>query len=163
MKERLFESPTYDSSPFTLGFRNRLEGWVTQRGDSRVKHPGSQMHNRVHLWVGGNMVPMTSPDDPVFYLHHAFVDKVWADWQVLQKLQNPAAAPHYAPEKNGPPGHTLDDTLKPWTRTIGQTLDIKDLGYRYEGGRDREADSAPDQHEHHGHHGVAERSPFEAD
>ena len=51
------------------------------RGDSRVKTVGSQLHNRVHLWVGGNMAPMTSPNDPVFFLHHCFVDKAWADWQ----------------------------------------------------------------------------------
>lgn len=23
---------------------------------------------------------MTSPNDPVFWLHHAFLDKIWADW-----------------------------------------------------------------------------------
>ncbi|HEX5847186.1 MAG TPA: tyrosinase family protein, partial [Rhodoplanes sp.] len=27
------------------------------------------------------MAPMTSPNDPVFFLHHCFVDKAWADWQ----------------------------------------------------------------------------------
>lgn len=25
--------------------------------------------------------PLTSPGDPVFYLHHSFVDKLWWDWQ----------------------------------------------------------------------------------
>ena len=23
----------------------------------------------------------TSPNDPVFFMHHCFVDKIWADWQ----------------------------------------------------------------------------------
>lgn len=132
MAEIFYDTPPYDRSPFTVGFRNRLEGWVTQRGDSRVTTGGSQLHNRVHLWVGGNMMPMTSPDDPVFFLHHCFVDKVWADWQAQQIKDNPDAIPHYAPEKQGPPGHNLDDQLKPWTRSIREVLDISALGYSYE-------------------------------
>ncbi|HEX7997868.1 MAG TPA: tyrosinase family protein [Pyrinomonadaceae bacterium] len=132
MNEAFYDTPNYNSSPFTLGFRNRLEGWITQRGDNRVKLPGSQLHNRVHLWVGGSMEPMTSPNDPVFFLHHCFIDKVWADWQALQQQKNPDAAPHYAPEKGGPKGHNLDDILKPWGRKIRLVLDIGKLGYSYE-------------------------------
>jgi hypothetical protein len=29
----------------------------------------------------GNMAVMTSPDDPLFFLHHANVDRMWAIWQ----------------------------------------------------------------------------------
>ena len=130
--EVFYDTPNYDRSPFTIGFRNRLEGWVTQRGDSRVKTPGSQLHNRVHLWIGGNMAPMTSPNDPVFFLHHCFVDKIWADWQAVQLTENPDAAPHYAPERDGPPSHNLGDQLKPWTRKVQDVLSIVKLGYEYE-------------------------------
>ena len=132
LTETFYDTPNYDRSPFTIGFRNRIEGWITQRGDHRVKTAGSQLHNRVHLWVGGNMAPMTSPNDPVFFLHHCFVDKIWADWQSVQSAENPEAAPHYAPELNGPPGHNLDDQLKPWTRRVRDVLGIADLGYAYE-------------------------------
>jgi tyrosinase len=143
MAESFYDTPPFNNSPFTVGFRNRLEGWVTQRGDSRVATLGSQLHNRVHLWVGGawteagrqqfgSMVHMTSPNDPVFFLHHCFVDKVWADWQERQRLINPAAAPHYAPGAEGPPGHNLTDTLRPWTRTVQDVLDIRALDYTYE-------------------------------
>jgi tyrosinase len=132
MLEIFYDTPNYNNSPFTIGFRNRIEGWVTQRGDPRVKTGGSQLHNRVHLWVGGNMVPMTSPDDPVFFLHHCFIDKVWADWQAKQMLENPDAAPHYAPEADGPPGHNIDDRIRPWRRKIRDVLDISALGYSYE-------------------------------
>lgn len=41
-----------------------------------------QLHARVHTWVGGSMKTHFSPIDPLFFLHHAFVDKVWSDWQV---------------------------------------------------------------------------------
>jgi tyrosinase len=130
--EIFYDTPDFNNSPFTIGFRNRIEGWVTQRGDRRVKMPGSQLHNRAHVWVGGSMLPMTSPNDPVFFLHHCFIDKVWADWQELQREQNPEASPHYAPEESGPAGHNIEDHLKPWQRTIRQVLDITQLGYSYE-------------------------------
>lgn len=132
LRESLYDTPPYNSAPFTLGFRNRLEGWVTQRGDSRVRAPGTQLHNRVHVWVGGNMILMTSPDDPVFFLHHCFVDKIWADWQASMMQDKPDWAPHYAPQRDGPIGHNLDDVLKPWSRHIKDVMDISALGYEYE-------------------------------
>ena len=58
----------YDMSPFDQtagGFRNTVE----------------DLHNRVHRWVGGDMRFSTSPNDPIFYLHHANVDRIWAAWQ----------------------------------------------------------------------------------
>jgi tyrosinase len=64
---------TYDAAPWNSssdGFRNHLEGWR-----------GVNLHNRVHVWVGGQMATGVSPNDPVFWLHHAFIDKLWADWQ----------------------------------------------------------------------------------
>lgn len=27
------------------------------------------------------MNPISSPGDPIFFLHHAWLDKLWADWQ----------------------------------------------------------------------------------
>lgn len=132
MNEAFYDTPPYNPTPFTVGFRNRIEGFVTPRGDSRVKMPGSQLHNRVHVWVGGNMLLMTSPDDPVFFLNHCFIDKVWADWQELQKINNPEGSPHYAPLCDGPLGHNIDDQIKPWKHTIRDVLDIESLGYTYE-------------------------------
>jgi tyrosinase len=60
----------WDTSP--TSFRNLVEGWVPN---------GPAMHNRVHVWVGGDMAPGSSPNDPVFFLNHCFVDRVWARWQ----------------------------------------------------------------------------------
>ncbi|MEK6478632.1 tyrosinase family protein [Catalinimonas sp. 4WD22] len=39
------------------------------------------VHTGAHLWVGGVMVSGSSPFDPVFYLHHCFVDRLWQKWQ----------------------------------------------------------------------------------
>ena len=47
-----------------------------------------------HTWTGGTMASTSSPLDPLFYLHHCNVDRLWAIWQ-----RNHAAATQY----------TLDD------------------------------------------------------
>ncbi len=60
--ENSYDSPPYDES--ASGARNRIE----------------LLHNRVHMWVGGDMMFATSPNDPTFYLHHANVDRIWSAW-----------------------------------------------------------------------------------
>jgi tyrosinase len=116
----------YDLSPwndgFSLaGFRNTLEGWRN----------GPQLHNRVHVWVGGSMGPASSPNDPVFFLHHCFIDKLWADWQVANPGQG------YLPVSGGPAGHNLNDAMQPWAGlgdmvTPASVLDHHPLGYAYD-------------------------------
>lgn len=34
-----------------------------------------------HRWVGGDMATGRSPIDPLFYLHHCNLDRLWAIWQ----------------------------------------------------------------------------------
>ncbi|MCX6109836.1 MAG: tyrosinase family protein [Proteobacteria bacterium] len=44
-------------------------------------HLESMPHNTVHSAVGGDMGHFMSPLDPLFWLHHANVDRLWAQWQ----------------------------------------------------------------------------------
>ncbi|KAI8868493.1 Di-copper centre-containing protein, partial [Ramicandelaber brevisporus] len=40
-------------------------------------------HGNVHVSIGGSngdMGNMASPNDPFFWFHHAFIDKLWNDW-----------------------------------------------------------------------------------
>jgi tyrosinase len=40
-----------------------------------------QPHNYIHRFVGGNMgFPETAARDPIFWLHHANVDRLWTRW-----------------------------------------------------------------------------------
>nr|WP_306268118.1 tyrosinase family protein [Pararhizobium sp. IMCC3301] len=45
---------------------------------------GSRMgsHVHAHVWVGGTMSVGDSPRDPLFYLHHCNIDRLWAIWQI---------------------------------------------------------------------------------
>lgn len=62
-----YDTPSFDAG--SEGFRNTLEGF---------KGPG--LHNQVHRWVHDDMAPAHSPNDPVFFLHHCNVDRIWEGW-----------------------------------------------------------------------------------
>ncbi|MGR9052518.1 MAG: tyrosinase family protein [Gammaproteobacteria bacterium] len=132
----LTSTAPYDTSPWrttsTNSFRNQLEGFAAP-----------DLHNRVHRWVAGSMLPAQSPNDPVFFLHHCNVDRLWARWQAC------SSNPNYLPVSGGPPGHNLNDPMFPWLagpsdratpttgprngiRTPNSTLDHTALGYVYD-------------------------------
>ncbi|WP_405583750.1 tyrosinase family protein [Streptomyces sp. NBC_01190] len=71
----VYDTSPWNSAPSTKGFRNRIEGWTVSESK------GGYLHNRVHQWVGGHMIGAASPNDPVFWLHHAFIDLIWVRWQ----------------------------------------------------------------------------------
>ena len=56
--------------------------WNFQRGTANAFEPmfESAPHNPVHNLIGGEMANMTSPRDPIFYLHHANVDRLLHAW-----------------------------------------------------------------------------------
>lgn len=85
------------------GFRTSLEG----------------IHNLVHNSVGGQMRTASSPSDPIFWLHHAVIDKIWADWQKLNPTKKPS---------------NLSEQLQPppiFQRTVGQVMSTASMGYVY--------------------------------
>lgn len=102
----------YDAAPWDMtvsgSFRNRLEGWIN----------GPQLHNRVHVWVGGHMQQDDSPNDPVFFLHHANIDRLWVHWQALHTAE--------------PYVNDLNTAMPPWATTPANMLDHRSLGYRYD-------------------------------
>ncbi len=63
------------------------------------------IHNLVHRWVAGNMLTASSPNDPVFFLHHAAIDRMWTLWQ---ERNNPAD-PYV--NTSGATGHVEDQPM----------------------------------------------------
>ncbi|KAK2058040.1 Di-copper centre-containing protein [Colletotrichum caudatum] len=41
----------------------------------------NRVHNRIHRAISGDFLSMAAANDPVFYLHHAQVDRLWWQWQ----------------------------------------------------------------------------------
>jgi tyrosinase len=109
LAESAYDSSAWDTN--ATGFRNHVEGWTP-------RPPG--LHNRVHVWVGGDMSPGTSPNDPVFYLNHCNVDRIWE-----AKLRG-SGLPYLptATTPGAPAGQRLDD---PMVALIGAALRPQDV------------------------------------
>ncbi|KAJ6504088.1 tyrosinase, partial [Mycena vitilis] len=112
-------------------FRTQLEGapvTATMR-----------LHDAGHNAVGGEMADrFSSPGDPIFYLHHAFLDKLWWQWvgmnfssRVTEISGRLTADPPYS-------NVTLDSELGMMefapTVTVKEVMDIRNdlLCYMYE-------------------------------
>ncbi|MGW0944150.1 tyrosinase family protein [Streptomyces sp. NPDC002623] len=128
--DRALQDPVYDTEPWdstaAQGFRNKLEGWGSGSGSAAWRN-----HNRVHRWVGGVMLGGASVNDPVFWLHHAFVDLLWTRWQSRHGEHR------YLPAE--PPGPrsrqyrrvvARHEKLAPWDVTPDQLEDASGT-YRY--------------------------------
>ncbi|MCM2424236.1 tyrosinase family protein [Streptomyces sp. RKAG293] len=76
-------------------------------------------HASVHVNIGGDMSQMYSTNDPLDWVHHAFIDLLWAEWQA----RNPSLANTYQ-------GST-STLLRPFGVTVASTLDTRSLGYTY--------------------------------
>jgi len=83
--------------------------------------PINGIHGSVHIWVGGTMSDAgVSPADPVFWLHHANLDRLWWVW-------------YNSPQGNhqNPPLIGSDAVMDPWTYTEADVRLIGALGYTY--------------------------------
>ena len=61
----------------------------------------------------------TAARDPLFFLLHANVDRLWAKWQWIHKRTNPTQARAFAPAIGNQVGHRLADTMWPWNGVTG--------------------------------------------
>ncbi len=77
------------------------------------------MHNLVHVWCRGTMSSIpTAPADPLFWLHHAMIDRMWSRWQVAHPGLNPSLAAPF-------------NIMDPWPETAVGVRSIAALGYSY--------------------------------
>ena len=76
-------------------------------------------HGRVHNWCFGTMSDISwSPVDPLFWLHHAEIDRLWSVWQSTNPGQNPSLT-------------GSNRIMSPWPETEVQVRSISSLGYSY--------------------------------
>jgi tyrosinase len=100
-------------------------------------------HGSVHMLAGGQNdhpdpnIPynlddfgtmaniLISPLDPLFYSHHANVDRIWSEWQKEQ--EDKGGSSHIYPDLN-----PVESILDPWPEyTESKTRKTEELGYKY--------------------------------
>jgi tyrosinase len=86
-------------------------------------------HASIHVNIGGDMSQMRSPNDPIFWSHHGFIDKLWNDWQHQNGWANYWS--YSGPNSDGSQAQ-LTDVMRPWTSTVRNILWTENLGYCYQ-------------------------------
>lgn len=107
-------------------------------------------HGGAHVWVGGDMgAARTAVRDPIFFLLHCNVDRLWSEW--INQHAATAGFEPYLPIADGTTtqGHNLNDSMWPWNGTTAPVgiapwttssenvaavdlLNHRDLGYYYD-------------------------------
>ena len=69
--------------------------------------------------VGPLTSPSTATQDPIFFLLHSNIDRLWAKWQWLKNRYNTADSNTYSPGPGAKIGDFLTDTMWPWNGVTG--------------------------------------------
>ncbi|RDW70869.1 tyrosinase family protein [Aspergillus mulundensis] len=130
--DRLLSVPSIEEFQDMLDRAGRPPTWMIGAGI----HPGG------HTGLGGEMADFfTSPQDPVFYLHHGMVDRVWDLWQCRGEQGERLRALNGTLVFLNPPEAeeaTLDTVIEfgvlGGSRRIGELMDARggEYCYRYE-------------------------------
>jgi tyrosinase len=88
----------------------------------------SNPHNTIHGWIGGDMGSFLSPRDPIFWLHHSNLDRLWQRWNTLGNANTNDALWRdfqFASQFVTPTG-------TPYAPRVKDLLSIQVLGYTYD-------------------------------
>lgn len=108
-------------SPQTLPTAQAVEAILRRSSFLDFSTQLESVHGQIHGWVGGAMTSVpTAAFDPIFWSHHAMIDRIWRLWQ----LRNP---------ENAALWRYRSVVLAPFEMTVGDTLDVTVLGYDYAG------------------------------
>lgn len=123
----------YDPLNFTSFYSNAaIRSFIRLVNDSERFRQGfeNSPHNLIHRAIGGETGDMTfhaSPNDPIFWVFHSAVDKIFWDWQQYQPARR---MNQYYGMQNGRPVQ-ITDQLVPFGVQVANVTDIANLCYRY--------------------------------
>lgn len=101
---------------------------------------GNRYHGGVHLWMSGHLLSPASPNDPVFFSHHANLDRIWAKWQDARGIANFPSQWYYKNSEGNLPNVYATDNLYGFTKAERylddinclDTLDLRASGVIYD-------------------------------
>jgi tyrosinase len=86
-------------------------------------------HDGVHGSLGGDMAQIgPAPRDPIFYLHHSNVDRIWAMWNARGNANSPEPMwRNFVFNRN-----FINADRSPWNVSVNNLQSPAALGYRYD-------------------------------
>nr|KAJ3422768.1 hypothetical protein HK105_006447 [Polyrhizophydium stewartii] len=84
-------------------------------------------HAQIHTNIGGHMADMASPNDPIFWVHHANVDRIWSLWQ----LSHDALSDYGGTISYTQAEAKLDDNMDPFDVPVSRAMAIGTNGFCY--------------------------------
>src|SRR5271165_3972863 len=84
-------------------------------------------HNHVHGRINGDMGNFLSPRDPIYWLHHANIDRLWAMWNLRNGNTEDGAWKGY-----NDPAYFADANKNSKGFVVAEVLSTYQLGYRYD-------------------------------
>lgn len=111
------------------GQNSTAPSWQRANGVEGPLESGS--HDQVHVRISGDMATFLSPLDPIFWLHHCNIDRLWDRWNNLghanttNNLWRTFAFNGQFVNPSGAAGTT------PYNTNVAGVLSITALGYRY--------------------------------
>jgi tyrosinase len=111
--------PFFNTTAAPAGLRNETQTLALGSAFPAFRSLEGNPHGSAHVSFGGSIssVP-TAARDPLFFLLHCNVDRLWAKWQKQNNRFNPATAASYE-SAPAPIGHNLPDTMWPWNGVTG--------------------------------------------
>jgi tyrosinase len=126
---RIMQSPDFEAFGSTRARgQDSADGRWQRRLGSKTELEFNP-HDGVHQAIGGNMsVVALSSRDPIFYLHHANIDRLWTDWN--RRGNANSADPmwrDFAFDRN-----FINPNGSSWNVAVGDLGPPSALGYRYD-------------------------------
>ena len=111
--------PFFDTSTAPPGPRSEADTLSLGAAYPAFRTMEGNPHGSAHVAFGGSISSIgTAARDPLFFLLHCNVDRLWAKWQRLNGRFDPAVAASFDGSSN-PVGHNLPDTMWPWNGITG--------------------------------------------
>lgn len=85
-------------------------------------------HNYIHGFIGGTMGTYNSPRDPIFWLHHCNIDRIWFDWNSAGNANS--NDPVYSNFQLS--GMFVDGDKNPLAYQVGALILAPLISYRYD-------------------------------
>lgn len=112
--------PFFSTAAAPPGLRTEAQTLALGTGYPAFRTMEGNPHGSAHTSFGGSISSInTAARDPLFFLLHCNVDRLWAKWQRQNGRFNPATAASYDSNPGNPIGHNLPDTMWPWNGITG--------------------------------------------